>query len=117
MDKKCMYCLHVSQFFDGCNLSWECEYEPNFIADRFMEELEAIKAELDKIYQEEIKNDSRWSAGLKYSCKIIDNHIAEMKGETTNSKGVLEQIAEEQKTLLESTKAWSSYIDKNGNIY
>lgn len=44
-------------------------------------ELEHLKVELIKIYQEEIKNDSRWSAGVKYSCKIIDNHIKELKGE------------------------------------
>lgn len=34
-----------------------------------------------------------------------------------NKQGVLEQIAEKQKTLLDTTKAWSAYIDKNGNIY
>ncbi|MBO7126765.1 hypothetical protein J6W78_04385 [bacterium] len=32
-------------------------------------------------------------------------------------QGVLDQIAEEQKTLLESTKVWSEYIDKHGDIY
>lgn len=34
-----------------------------------------------------------------------------------NKKGVLESIAEKQKTLLDTTKAWNNYIDKNGNIY
>ena len=42
---------------------------------------------------------------------MTDKHIKE------NKQGVLEQIAEKQKTLLDTTKAWSGYIDKNGNIY
>ena len=32
------------------------------------------------------------------------------------NKGVLEQIAEKQNTLLASAKAWSEYIDKNGYV-
>ena len=41
-----------------------------------------------------------------------------IEADKENEKGVLEQmIAKTQKTLLDSTKAWSNYIDKNGNIY
>ncbi len=32
-------------------------------------------------------------------------------------KGVLEQLGEEQKTLLDTTKAWSDCIAKHGDIY
>ena len=47
------------------------------------------------------------------SCEDIKEceHINE------NKQGVLNQIAEEQKTLLDTTKAWSDYIDKHGDIY
>lgn len=32
-------------------------------------------------------------------------------------KGVLEQLAEEQNSLLATTKAWSDAIEKRGDIY
>ncbi len=64
-----------SEFNEACGIVIDL-LENNTIE----EELEHLKVELIKIYQEEINNDSRWSAGVKYSCKIIDNHIAELKG-------------------------------------
>ena len=33
------------------------------------------------------------------------------------SKGVLEQLTEKQNSLSATNKAWSDFIDKNGNIY
>jgi len=46
------------------------------------EELEKIKAEIEDIRSQEENIDSSWCAGLKYvNNKIIDKHIAELKGE------------------------------------
>lgn len=81
MDKKCMYCMHISQFFDGCNLFCECKYEPNFIAKRFIEELEKIKDEIKANRDEWIKGkDAEWHT-YDRCIYIIDKHIAELKGE------------------------------------
>ena len=35
---------------------------------------------------------------------------------SADTKGVLEQLAEEQNNLLASTKAWSDAIEKNGYV-
>lgn len=45
------------------------------------EELEKIKTEIDEIVESEMKEDVLWSLGLRYSKKIIDKHITELKGE------------------------------------
>ena len=47
----------------------------------FETELEKIKAEIDEIVESEMKEDVLWSLGLRYSKKIIDKHIEELKGE------------------------------------
>jgi len=44
----------------------------------------------------------------------LEDKLGEIK-EDINSKGVLEQIAEEQKTLLDTTKAWSKALE-HGDI-
>lgn len=81
-----------------------------FVANAKVEELEKIKAEIDDI--EEPDHDFE---GFYYCfnevMKVLDKYIKE------NKQGVLEQIAEKQKTLSDSTKAWSDYIDKHGDIY
>lgn len=75
----CEDCIH-NAVCDRLYFENHCGYK-HTEADIINPELEHLKVELIKIYQEEIKNDSRWSAGVKYSCKIIDNHIKELKGE------------------------------------
>ena len=35
-----------------------------------------IKAEITRIAEEESVEDSKWTAGLRYSLKIIDKHIS-----------------------------------------
>lgn len=54
---------------------------------------------------------------LQNPCKVCDYFADDNISYCRKSQGVLEQIAEEQKTLLDSTKAWSDYIDKHGDIY
>ena len=84
-------------------------------------ELEKIKQEIGKEFVDLQDGSEEWRSYVNdavLSCyEIVDKHIIDLKGEIANSKGVLEQIAEDQKTLLDTTKAWSNYIDKNGNIY
>lgn len=77
MDKKCLYCTNVSQSFD-CNLILECKYEPNFITNKFIEELEKIKAEIEGINK---SNDSMYCVGVTNALIILDKHIYELKGE------------------------------------
>lgn len=89
------------------------------------EELKKIQHEIGNEFVDLQDGSEEWRSYVNdavLSCyEIVDKYIMDSKeepfGETTSSKGVLEQIAEEQKTLSESTKAWSNYIDKNGNIY
>lgn len=69
----------------------ECAENDSLIIDNFTltigngipleEELEKIKAEIDEIVEREMKEDMRWSLGLRHSKKIIDNHIKELKGD------------------------------------
>lgn len=35
-----------------------------------------IKADIEQIAKDEEKEDSKWSSGLRYSLKIINNHIS-----------------------------------------
>ena len=41
-----------------------------------MSVIEDIKAEITRIAEEESVEDSKWTAGLRYSLKIIDKHIS-----------------------------------------
>ena len=70
--------------FQGHSLTM-CQQCVNDLNDAFhnnmIEELRKIKSEIDEIVEEEMKEDERWSLGLRYSKKVIDNHIKEMKGE------------------------------------
>jgi len=59
---------------------------------------------------DELPNDD-FRYGMERALEIINKHT---KG---NKQGVLEQIAEEQKTLSDTTRAWSDYIEKHGDIY
>lgn len=52
---------------------------------------------------------------LKHEDIMIAKDLLKEIKEDINSKGVLEQIAEEQKTLLDTTKAWSKALE-HGNI-
>ena len=83
-----------------------------------IEELEKIKHEIGKEFVDLQDGSEEWRSYVNesvLSCyEIVDKHISELKG---NKKGVLESIAEEQKTLSDSTKAWSDYIEKHRDIY
>ena len=46
-----------------------------------------------------------------------DKYCPKCGSKMYEDKGVLEQLAEEQNSLLATTKAWSGAIDKNGDIY
>lgn len=50
--------------------------------------------------------------GTDYDCR----ENCEGRDMFESKKGVLAKIAENQKTLLDSTKAWSEHIDKHGDI-
>ena len=77
---------------------------------------EARVDELEKLKAEIIEYRSKHNCGVVECLDFIDKYISELKGETTTSKGVLEQIAEDQKTLLDTTKAWSKALE-HGDIY
>lgn len=79
MDKKCMYCMHISQFFDSCELPWECKYESNFIAKRFIEELEKLKTELHETA--EMHSNGNYYLRDEWIDEYINKHITELKGE------------------------------------
>lgn len=100
-----------------------------------IEELEKIKHEIGKEFVDLQDGSEEWRSYVNetvLSCyETVDKHIKTLKGEpfgeianlkenpfeeTTKSKGVLEQIAEEQKTLLDTTKAWSKALER-GDIY
>ena len=85
-----------------------------------VEELEKIKHEIGKEFVDLQDGSEEWRSYVNeavLSCyEIIEKRISEMRGEKTNSKGVLEQIAEEQKTLSDTTKAWSKALE-HGDIY
>lgn len=49
--------------------------------DGTIEELEKIRTEIGQIVDEEQEHDKKWAIGLRYSLKIIDKHISELKGE------------------------------------
>lgn len=42
--------------------------------------IEDIKAEIEEVYKKEEPIDHTWAVGLKYSLKIIDKHVNEVKG-------------------------------------
>ena len=89
-----------------------------------IEILETIREEIGKEFVDLQDGSEEWRSYVNetvLSCyEIVDKHIMNLKeepfGEITNSKGVLEQIAEEQKTLLDTTKAWSKALER-GDIY
>ena len=100
-----------------------------------IEELEKIKHEIGNEFVDLQDGSEEWRSYVNdavLSCyEIVDKQIMALKGELlgeitsskenpfgkiTNSKGVLEQIAEEQKTLLDTTKAWSKALER-GDIY
>ena len=85
-----------------------------------VEELEKLKHEIGKEFVDLQDGSEEWRSYVNeavLSCyEIIEKRISEMRGEKTNSKGVLEQIAEEQKTLSDTTKAWSKALE-HGDIY
>ena len=86
--------------------------------ESIIEELEKIKAEIGKEFVDLQDGSEEWRSYVNesvLSCyEIVDKHIMDLK--ETKSKGVLEQIAEEQKTLLDTTKAWSKALE-HGDIY
>lgn len=118
--------IHYNKEFNSFETT-ECHKTDNIELDGVqlipITELEKIKAELyNKSFSysltENFENDIVIGViTVSDMEKILDKHISEMKKETTNPKGVLEQIAEKQKTLLDTTKAWSDYIEKHGDIY
>ena len=53
---------------------------------------------------------------LQNPCKVCDYFAEDIHSYCRKSQGVLDQIAEEQKTLLDTTKAWSKALE-HGDIY
>lgn len=84
-------------------------------AKSFEEELEKIKEEIGEEFVDLQDGSEEWRSYVNdavLSCyEILEKHIKE------NKRGVLKQIAEKQKTLMDSTKVWNDYIEKHGDIY
>ena len=78
-DRDCANCGNRSD--RGCKV-WECEFKPVFSESKqpIIEELEKIKAEIEK-EREEMTNAKDWGRyyGLGLSIRIIDKHISELK--------------------------------------
>ena len=118
----CLECKHYKRSerigVKCCEFGLHESYCEKDKEDFAIEELEKIKAEIGKEFVDLQDGSEEWRSYVNesvLSCyEIVDKHISELKG---NKKGVLESIAEEQKTLLDSTKAWSDYIEKHGDIY
>jgi hypothetical protein len=65
--------------------------------------------------------EGRWIYAKCSECETVHdtrtNYCPNCGCKMYEHKGVLEQLAEKQNSLLATTKAWSGMIDKNGNIY
>ena len=46
--------------------------------------LDKIRAEIERIANEEQKHDEKWAIGLRYAVKIIDKHIKESSDADSN---------------------------------
>ena len=50
-------------------------YQVYDMAINALSAIEDIKAEIDVVVNQEMKDDMRWACGLRYSLNIIDKHI------------------------------------------
>lgn len=78
MDRNCEICKHHTE--KGCS-KWECQFEPTDSKHEVIEELEKVMMEISRNRDEWIKGqDAEWHAYDK-CLTIINEHIAELKGE------------------------------------
>lgn len=84
--EECKRCWNYMVCENGCYGStepcehWEGKYEPNFIASRFIEELEKIKDEIQGLI--DFEESCCGNTTLGYEClSVINNKISELKGE------------------------------------
>ena len=79
MDRNCEICKHHSE--SGCS-KWECQFEPTDSKHEVIEELEKVREEIEND-QEQMANEKDFGKyyGMGWTIRIIDKHIAELKGE------------------------------------
>lgn len=79
----CDNCIH-NAVCERAHFENHCGYKHSE-ADVINPELEKIKDEIIQVVNEEKNYDEKWVLGLRYSVKIIDKYITELKGETNEN--------------------------------
>jgi len=79
----CDNCIH-NAVCEMAHFENHCGYKHSE-ADVINPELEKIKDEIIQVVNEEKNYDEKWILGLRYSVKIIDKYITELKGETNEN--------------------------------
>ena len=83
-EQKCKCCMYNG--ITGCDRTLnyqDCKFKPNYCAEIIIEELEKIKAEIERLKPnnpnfEHYVGETR---AINNALEVIDNHIKELKGE------------------------------------